>query len=91
MHGELKCNMQQHRVVFMVLITSPLMRTQSSWPGKTAGFPNSQLVKLTVEWSVQSNSPSVFMSFSPIQSSSVDAAERGRKHSFESTVSYLCY
>lgn len=57
------------------LLTSPLMRTQAFISLDTAGFPNSQLVKLTVEWSIQSNSPSVFLSFSPIQSSSVDTAD----------------
>ncbi len=64
----------------MVILTSPLMRTQSSWSVMIAGFPNSQLVKVTVEWSLQSNSLSVFLSFSPIQSSSVDAADVGRKN-----------
>lgn len=60
----------------VMIHTSPLIRTQSSCPEVTAGFPNSQLVKLTVDWSVQSNRPSVFLSLSPIQSSSVDATNR---------------
>lgn len=64
------------------------MRTQSSWALRTTGFPYSQLVKLTVAWSLQSNSPSVFLSFSPIQSSSVDAAEIGTN---KYSVSYLSF
>lgn len=50
------------------------MRTQSSVPVAASGSPLSQVMKLTVEWSLQSNRPSVVLSFSPIQSSSVEAA-----------------
>lgn len=56
------------------------MRMQSSVSVETDGFPNSQLVKLTVEWSLQSNSPSVFLSFSPIQSSSEVPAVKNVPH-----------
>lgn len=59
----------------LYLLTSPLIRTQSSVSLEVAGLPYSQLVKVTVEESLQSNSPSILMSLSPIQSSSVDAAD----------------
>lgn len=60
-------------------ITSPLIRTQSFISLDTSGFPYSQLVKLTVEWSAHSKRPCDFPSFSPIQISSVDA-EAHKKH-----------
>lgn len=56
-------------------ITCPRIRMQSFTSLDTSGFPNSQRVKLTAEWSIHSNRPSVFLSFSPIQSSSVEATE----------------
>lgn len=65
--------------IHMLPLTSPAIRTQSSASVETDGFPNSQLVKVTGEWSLQSNSPSVLMSFSPIHSSSVDAAAMDSK------------
>lgn len=60
---------------YITPLTSPVIATQSSASVDTAGFPKVQLVKLTEEWSLQSNSPSVLMSLNPIQSSSFDAAD----------------
>ena len=60
----------------MCNITSPLIRTQSSVSPEVLGSPNSQLVYVTVEWSLQSNSLSVFLSFRPIHSSSLLAAHK---------------
>ncbi len=70
-----KDTLYMHHHIHKVILTSPLMRTQSSESVAIVGFPNSQLVKVTAECSLQSNSPSVLLSFSPIQSSSVDAAD----------------
>ena len=77
-HTFMSRRISMHHYTHIMLFTSPLMRTQSS-VSDTVGFPYSQLVKLTVEWSLQSNSPSVFPSFSPIQSSSLDAIDMGHR------------
>lgn len=68
-----------HYQIHMRCPTSPVIRIQSTVSAESEGFPYAQLVKLTKEWSLQSNSPSVLMSFSPIQSSSVDAADMDSK------------
>lgn len=62
-------------MTYITSLTSPVISTQSSASVDTAGFPKVQLVKLTEEWSLQSNSPSTLMSLNPIQSSSFDAAD----------------
>lgn len=62
-------------MTYIISLTSPVISTQSSASVDTSGFPKVQLVKLTEEWSLQSNSPSILMSLNPIQSSSVDAAD----------------
>ncbi|XP_061694563.1 MAM and LDL-receptor class A domain-containing protein 2 isoform X2 [Syngnathoides biaculeatus] len=51
------------------------MRTQSSLSVKNVGSPYCQLVKATSVESLHSNRPSVLLSFKPIQSSSVEAAD----------------
>lgn len=68
-------------MTYITFLTSPVISTQSSASVDMSGFPKVQLVKLTEEWSLQSNSPSIFMSLNPIQSSSVDAADSENKPS----------
>lgn len=71
-------------MTYITSLTSPVISTQSAASVDTEGFPKVQLVKLTKEWSLQSNSPSTLMSLNPIQSSSFDAA--GSKN----TLSVFC-